>query len=65
MVQWLGLHTSAAGAWVQFLVGELRSHELHSMAKKRETLWSSQLLGLAEGLCWRGWGADNRWVTIP
>ena len=33
VAQWLGLHTSTAGAWVQSLVGELRSYKPHSMAK--------------------------------
>ena len=34
MVQWLGL--SVFIAWVQYLVGELRSCKLHGMAKKKE-----------------------------
>jgi len=34
VVQWLRLHISAQEVWVQSLVGELRSHMLHGMAKK-------------------------------
>ena len=35
-VQWLGLHTSTAReAWVWFLVRELRSHKLCSMAQQK------------------------------
>ena len=33
VVQWLGLGVLTAGAWVQSLVGELRSHNLHGAAK--------------------------------
>ena len=36
MVQWLGLSAFTAGAWVQSLVGELRSHKLHGMAKEKK-----------------------------
>ena len=34
MVQWLRLSASTAGARVQHLVGELRSHMLRGVAKK-------------------------------
>ena len=34
-VQWLGLGALTAGARVQSLVGELRSHRLRSAAKKK------------------------------
>ena len=34
-VQWLGLHTSTAGARVPSLVGELRSLKVHGPAKKK------------------------------
>ena len=34
-VQWLRLHFSMQGAGLQSLVGEFRSHMLHSMAKKK------------------------------
>ena len=37
-VQWLGLVTFTAGAQVQSLVGELRSHKLHRVAKKKKCL---------------------------
>ena len=33
-VQWLGLGTFTAGAWVQSLVREVRSHKRCSTAKK-------------------------------
>ena len=36
VIQWLRLHSSTAGSWIQFLVGELRSHMLCCMAKKEE-----------------------------
>ena len=36
MIQWLELSTFTAAAWVQSLVGELRFHELWSMAKKQK-----------------------------
>ena len=35
-VQWLGLSTFTAWAWVRSLVGELRSHKPHSTAKKKK-----------------------------
>ena len=35
VVQWLGLWTFTATAWVQSLVRELRSHKLHGVAKKK------------------------------
>ena len=35
VVQWLGLHTVTAGAWVQGLVGELRSCKPHCRAKRK------------------------------
>ena len=38
VVQWLRLHTSVQGAWVQPLVRELRSHMLHGMAKKKKKM---------------------------
>ena len=34
VVQWLGLPVFTAVAWVQSLVGELRSHKPRHMAKK-------------------------------
>ena len=37
-VQWLGFATFTAGAWVQSLVEELRSHRLHSMTKTNNLL---------------------------
>ena len=36
MVQWLGLGTFTAAAWVQSLVGELKSCKLHGVAKKKK-----------------------------
>ena len=36
-VQWLGPSVFTAGAWVQPLVGELRSRKLRSEAKKKTT----------------------------
>ena len=36
VVQWLGLSAFKAGAWVQHLVGELRSHMPCHMAKKKK-----------------------------
>ena len=36
MVQWLGLGTFTARAWVQSLVRELRSHKMHGTAKKKK-----------------------------
>ena len=36
MVQWLGLGLSTAVAWIQPLVGEVRSRKLGSMAKKQK-----------------------------
>ena len=36
-VQWLRLHTlPMQGAWIQSLVGEIRSHKPHGMAKKKK-----------------------------
>ena len=35
LVWWLGLALSLPRAWVQSLVGELRSHKLRDMAKKK------------------------------
>ena len=35
-VQWLGLREFTAGAWVQTLLRELRSHKPCSMAKKEK-----------------------------
>ena len=35
-VQWLGLSTFTAAAWVQSLVGEVRSRKLFSEAKKKK-----------------------------
>ena len=32
MVQWLGLPAFTAVAWIQFLVGELRSHKPYNVA---------------------------------
>ena len=34
VVQWLRLHLPMQGAWVQSLVGELRSHMLSGTSKK-------------------------------
>ena len=34
-VQWLGLHISTEGPWVQYLVGELRSVVQEKKAKNR------------------------------
>ena len=36
VVQWLGLCAFTAVAWVQSLIGELRSHKLLSTAKKKK-----------------------------
>ena len=36
VIQWLRLHASTAGSWIQFLVGELRSQMLCCMAKKKK-----------------------------
>ena len=36
VVQWLGLGSFTAGAWVQSLVRELRSSKLHCVAKKKK-----------------------------
>ena len=35
MIQWVGLSAFTASTWVQSLVGELRSHKLCGMAKKK------------------------------
>ena len=35
-VQWLGLGIFTTMAWVQSLVGELRSHEPHGVAEKKK-----------------------------
>ena len=42
VVQWLGLSTSPAGAWVQSQAGKLRSHKLcgRTEKKKKNDLWS-------------------------
>ena len=40
VAQWLGLHAfTAGGKGICCLVGELRSHKLHDMAKKKERKW--------------------------
>ena len=39
------------GAWVQSLVWELRSHKLHSVAKKKMLLWFKIFLGAC--ICYR------------
>ena len=36
MVQWLGLQAFTAVAWVQSLVGELRSRKVGGMAKNKQ-----------------------------
>ena len=36
VVQWLRIHLPIQGAWVQSLVGELRSHMPRSTAKKKK-----------------------------
>ena len=36
VIQWLGLHAFTARAWVQSLVGELRSHKPFSVGKKKK-----------------------------
>ena len=38
MIWWLGCYDSTTGAWVQFLVGELRSCRLNGMGKKIKKL---------------------------
>ena len=40
--QWLGLHASIAGAWVQSLIRELRPRMLQSAAKKVTELGTYQ-----------------------
>ena len=35
-VQWLRLHVPKRGVWVQSLLGALRSHLLHGVAKKKK-----------------------------
>ena len=35
VVQWLRLHLPMQGAWVQSLLGKLRSHMLNGISKKR------------------------------
>ena len=37
-VQWLGSMLPLLGVWVRSLVGELRSHMLHGMAKKQNKI---------------------------
>jgi len=36
VVQWLGLTFFTAVAWIQSLVGELRSYKMHGMAKNKK-----------------------------
>ena len=36
MVKWLELGTFSVGAWVQSLVGELRSQKMHGTAEKKK-----------------------------
>ena len=45
MVQWLGLGTFTGRAWVQSLVGEIRSCKLRGMAKlkKKKAEWGEKL----------------------
>ena len=44
VVQWLRLGTFTAGALVQSLVGELRSHKLHGVAeKKKKVHWDMRM----------------------
>ena len=43
MVQWLRLHASTTERWVQFLIGELRSHMLCSTAKNLKTKQSNSV----------------------
>ena len=43
MVQWLRLHASTTERWVQFLIGELRSHMLCSTAKSLKTKQSNSV----------------------
>ena len=38
VVQWLRIHLAIYGIWVQSLVKELRSHMLHSSAKKKKII---------------------------
>ena len=45
MVQWLGLGAFTAVAWVQSLVGELRSYKLCSAAKKKKKEKSGGIIG--------------------
>ena len=49
MVQWLGFGAFTAGGQVQSLVGELRSHEPHVMAKKmlRVSIYGFQFILLS------------------
>ena len=47
--QWLGLNAFIAMAWVQSLVGELRSCKSQSAAKKKQTI-NSQSCPIAQGV---------------
>ena len=48
MVQRLGFRVSTAGAEVQSLVGELGSHKLHGVAKKKNPQEPSQSNSIVE-----------------
>ena len=58
MVQWLGLGTFTAVAWVQSLVRELRPRRPHSLGQKKEIL-----------AMWDPWGAEDPcyplWCSLP
>ena len=47
-VQWLRLAIPMQGAWVRSLLGELRSHVLQSVAKKKTLLFFSSFFVWAE-----------------
>ena len=44
VVQWSELSAFTARAWVQSLVGELRSHKLHGMAGKKKRIITLQYI---------------------
>ena len=43
-IQWLGLDAFTSVAWVQSLVGELRSRKPHGMARKKRIILHISLL---------------------
>ena len=43
VVQWSGFSAFTARAWVQSLVGELRSHKPHGMAEKKKKNYQTKV----------------------